>query len=150
MWYELRPASVALGWTLFGLVLFEWGLARGWFWLRLQGYVALASAFLRLFFVNLNASGIPGQLSPRVYTVLPLVLAFYYVYSRLEGNGEFEHDRRIKAQAFSSYCGTIALAALMRFELGPDWVIVAWAALALALASSPGKPSGLHSCTRAT
>jgi len=135
MWYELRPASVALGWTLFGLVLFEYGMTRGWFWLRLQGYVALGSAFLRLFFVNLNASGIPGQLSPRVYTVLPVVLAFYYVYSRLEGNGEFESDRRVKAQDFSSYCGTIALAALMRFELGPDWVIVAWSALALALAS---------------
>jgi len=135
MWYELRPASVALGWTLFGLVLFEWGLTRGWFWLRLQGYVALGSAFLRLFFVNLNASGIPGQLSPRVYTVLPVVLALYYVYSRLDGNGEFESDRRVKAQDLSSYCGTIALAALMRFELGPDWVIVAWSALALALAS---------------
>jgi len=34
-----------------------------------------------------------------------------------------------------SYFGTIALAALMRFELGLDWVIVAWAALALALAA---------------
>jgi uncharacterized membrane protein len=147
MWYELRPASVALGWTLFGLVLFEYGMTRGWFWLRLQGYVALGSAFLRLFFVNLNASGIPGQLSPRVYTALPVVLAFYYVYSRLEGNGEFEHDRRVKAQDFSSYCGTIALAALMRFELGPDWVIVAWAALALALASiayRAKRPAFLH------
>jgi len=147
MWYELRPASVALGWTLFGLVLFEYGLTRGWFWLRLEGYVALGSAFLRLFFVNLNASGMPGQLSPRVYTVLPVVLALYYVYARLEGNGEFEHDRRVKAQEFSSYCGTIALAALMRFELGPDWVIVAWSALALALASIAHKakrPVFLH------
>ena len=147
MWYELRPASVALGWTLFGLVLFEYGMTRGWFWLRLEGYVALGSAFLRLFFVNLNASGNPGQLSPRVYTVLPVVLAFYYVYSRLEGNGEFEHDRRVKAQDFSSYGGTIALAALMRFELGPDWVVVAWSALALALAAVAYKakrPAFLH------
>ena len=147
MWYELRPASVALGWTLFGLVLFEYGLTRGWFWLRLQGYVALGSAFLRLFFVNLNASGIPGQLSPRVYTVFPVALAFYYVYARLEGNGDFASDRRVKAQDFSSYCGTIALAALMRFELGPDWVIVAWSALALALASIAYKakrPAFLH------
>jgi len=135
MWYELRPASVALGWTLFGLVLFEFGMTRGWFWLRLQGYVALASAFLRLFFVNLNASGNPGQLSPRVYTVFPIVLAFYYVYMRLEGNAEFRSDRRLRAQHLSSYLGTIALAALMRFELGPDWVIVAWAALTLALAA---------------
>jgi len=135
MWYELRPASVALGWTLFGLILFEYGMTRGWFWLRLEGYVALASAFLRLFFVNLNASGSPGQLSPRVYTVFPIVLAFYYVYERLDGNGEFASDRRVKAQDLSGYFGTIALAALARFELGPDWVIVAWAALTLALAA---------------
>jgi hypothetical protein len=137
MWYELRPASVALGWTLFGLVLFEWGQARGWFWLRLQGYVAFASAFLRLFFVNLNASGQPGELSSRVYTVVPLALAFYYVYERLEGKSaqEVETDRRIKAASVLSYFGTIALAALMRFELGLDWVVVAWAALALALAA---------------
>jgi len=137
MWYELRPASVALGWTLFGLVLFEWGQARGWFWLRLQGYVAFASAFLRLFFVNLNASGKPGELSPRVYTVLPLVLAFYYVYARLEGSSgeELQRDRRIEAPNLLSYLGTIALAALIRFELGLDWVIVAWAALALGLAA---------------
>ncbi|SPE30615.1 conserved membrane hypothetical protein [Acidobacteriia bacterium SbA2] len=135
VWYELRPASVALGWTLFGLVLFEYGITRGWFWLRLEGYVALASAFLRLFFVNLNASGSPGELSPRVYTVFPIVLAFYYVYARLDGNGEFASDRRVKAQDLSGYFGTIALAALARFELGPDWVIVAWAALTLALAA---------------
>jgi uncharacterized membrane protein len=137
MWYELRPASVAVGWTLFGLVLFEWGEARGWFWLRLQAYVAFASAFLRLFFVNLNASGKPGELSPRVYTVLPLVLAFYYVYARLEGKSgqEFESDRRLEAPDLLSYLGAIALAALIRFELGSDWVIVAWAALALALAA---------------
>jgi hypothetical protein len=137
MWYELRPASVALGWTLFGLVLFEWGRGRGWFSLRLQGYVALASAFLRLFFVNLNASGKPGELSPRVYTVVPLAVVFYYVYARLEGNSsrDLQADRGIKAPAVLSYFGTIALAALMRFELGLDWVVVAWAALALALAA---------------
>ena len=135
MWYELRPASVALGWTLFGVVLFEWGLNRGWFWLRLQGYVALGSAFLRLFFVNLNASANPGQLSPRVYTVLPVALALYYVYARLEENGKLQSDRRVRAAELSSYFGTVGLAALMRFELGLDWVIVAWSALALALAA---------------
>jgi hypothetical protein len=137
MWYELRPASVALGWTLLGLVLFEWGQARGWFSLRLQGYVAFASAFLRMFFVNLNASGKPGELSPRVYTLVPLALAFYYVYARLEGSGseELQSDRLVEAPNLLSYLGTITLAALIRFELGLDWVVVAWAALALALAA---------------
>ena len=149
MWYELRPAGVALGWALLGLLLFEWGQARASFSLRLQGYVVLTSAFLRLFFVNLNASGNPGELSPRVYTVVPLVLAFYYVYARLEGATAqvFERDRRCRAPAVSSYFGTIALAALMRFELGLDWVIVAWATLVLALVAvawKTARPLFLH------
>jgi hypothetical protein len=46
-----------------------------------------------------------------------------------------DSDRHIKAQTALSYFGTITLAALMRFELGLDWVVVAWAALALALAA---------------
>jgi hypothetical protein len=149
MWYELRPASVALGWTLLGLVLFEWGQARGWFSLRLQAYVAFASAFLRMFFVNLNASGKPGELSPRVYTLVPLALALYYVYARLEAQGgqKLESDRRVEAPNLLSYLGTITLAALIRFELGLDWVVVAWAALALALAAFAWKakrPVFLH------
>jgi hypothetical protein len=149
MWYELRPAGVALGWALLGLALVEWGGARASFSLRLQGYAALASAFLRLFFVNLNAATSPGELSPRVYTVFPLVLAFYYLYARLESAGgqEFERDRRLRAPAVSSYLGTIALAGLMRFELGLDWVIVAWAALVLALVAvawKSARPLFLH------
>src|SRR5205807_5204312 len=35
-WYELRPVTVALGWTLLGLVLLEVGLARRSEPLRLQ------------------------------------------------------------------------------------------------------------------
>jgi uncharacterized membrane protein len=64
-----------------------------------------------------------------------VALAFYYVYARLEGSSgqELERDRRLKASTLLSYFGVIAFAALMRFELGLDWVVVAWAALALAL-----------------
>ena len=28
LWYELQPLSVAVGWAVFGLVLFEYGLWR--------------------------------------------------------------------------------------------------------------------------
>ncbi len=56
-WYELRPVSVAVAWMVGGLVLLELGLVRKSLSLRGQAYVALISAFMRIFFVNLNASG---------------------------------------------------------------------------------------------
>lgn len=135
MWYELRPASVVLGWALLGVILFESGFARHSASLRFQGYVAMAASFARIFFVNLNAAGEYGEISPRVFTTAPLALAFYYLYGRLEGTPEkaFETDRRFRAKELHCYFGTIALAALVRFEMPPDWVAAAWAVLVVAL-----------------
>ena len=134
-WYELRPVGVALGWTLLGLVLLQIGLQRRSQHLRLQAHVAFAASFLRLFFVNLGAEGAVSGISPRVYTTAPLALAFYYAYSRLarKSADSCAVERRIKAAECHSFLGTLTLVALMRFELGPDWVVVAWAAMALLL-----------------
>ena len=52
MWYELLPVSVAVGWAVLGLVLFEIGIVRKGFYLRQQGYVLLAASFARIFFVT--------------------------------------------------------------------------------------------------
>ena len=135
LWYELRPVSVALGWALFGLVLLELGLARQATQLRLQAYAALAAAFLRIFFVNLNAAGMPGQISPRFYTVVPLAVAFYYVYGRLAGRTDsfLNLERRLKVAAVHAWFGMASVAALMRFELERELVVMAWAGLVVAL-----------------
>jgi len=135
IWYELRSTGVALGWCILGLILFELGLERGSTHLRLQGYLALAGAFLRIFYVNLNAEGIAGQLSPRFYTIIPLAVAFYYVYWQLESRREslLQPDRRLRAPQIFSYLGTLTLVALIRFEADLDWVVAAWAALVLLL-----------------
>lgn len=77
-WYELRPVSVADAWMVAGLVLLELGLEWKKLSLRLQAYAFLAAAFLRIFFVNLNAAGNPGEISPRFYTIVPLALSFFY------------------------------------------------------------------------
>ena len=66
-WYELRPASVALGWALLALALFEIGMKWRWRPLRLQAYLAFAAVFLRILFVNLNAAG-ARERSVRVFT----------------------------------------------------------------------------------
>ena len=134
-WYELRPVGVAVAWMVGGLILLEAGLSRKSLQLRLQGYAAFAASFLRIWFVNLNASGSPGEISPRFYTLVPLTLAFFDAYWRLHEAGDHlrELERKYRAADFCCWLGTITLAALMRFELPADWVATAWAALALAL-----------------
>jgi len=109
------------------------GLWRKSLNLRLQGYVALSSAFLRIFFVNLNADGLPGEISPRFYTVVPIMLAFYLAYRRLDGFELDDPEKRLRVGAVFCWLGTITIGSLMRFEVEADWVATAWAALAFAL-----------------
>jgi uncharacterized membrane protein len=139
-WYELRSVSVADTWLVGGLVLLELGLTQKKLSLRLQGYVAFASSFLRIFFVNLNAAGNPGEISPRFYTVVPLTLGFFYAYWRLQESSQipseqtlFESERKFRVADICCWLGTLTFASLMRFELDADWVAGAWAALAVAL-----------------
>ncbi len=134
-WHELRPVSVAVAWTLLGLVLFEVGRARRLPQLRLQAYLAFGFSFLRLFFVNFNAAGLPGELSPRFYTTVPLALAFFYVYGVLDTSSDaaLERDRRWKAAGILCFLGTFTVAGWARFELDADWVVAAWAAMIWAL-----------------
>ena len=134
-WYELRPVGVADAWMAGGLILLELGLAWKRPSLRVQGYLALVSAFLRIFFVNLNAAGGPGEISPRFYTVVPLALGFFYAYWRLHASGETVAplERKLRVAEVCCWLGTISFVALVRFELEPDWVAAAWAALVFAL-----------------
>jgi uncharacterized membrane protein len=134
-WYELRPVSVADAWLAGGLVLLELGLARKKLSLRLQAYAAFSASFLRIFFVNLNAAGSPGEISPRFYTVLPLTLGFFYSYWRLHESNQdlLESERRFRVADVCCWLGTISFVALIRFELDADWVAAAWASLAFVL-----------------
>jgi Predicted membrane protein (DUF2339) len=134
-WYELQPIGVADAWVVGGLVLLEFGLTRKNVSWRLQAYVALAASFLRIFIVNLNAAGTPGEISPRFYTVVPIALAFSYAYWRLNDarEGLLRAEQKFHAGDVCCWLGTITVGSLMRFELEADWVAAAWAALAFAL-----------------
>ena len=134
-WYELRPVGVADAWLLGALILFEIGVAWNKYSLRMQSYLALLASFLRILFVNLNADGSPGEISPRFYTVLPLALGFFYTYWRLhELNPKLTDDeRRFRASDVCCWLGTVTVAALMRFELPGDWVAASWAGLVFVL-----------------
>jgi uncharacterized membrane protein len=86
-------------------------------------------------FVNLNASGNPGEISPRFYTVMPLALAFFFAYWRLHDSADelTEIERKFWVTDLCCWLGVLAVGSLMRFELEADWVAAGWAALALVL-----------------
>ncbi|HEX9456886.1 MAG TPA: hypothetical protein VF935_04580, partial [Candidatus Acidoferrum sp.] len=136
LWYELQsqPTSIAVAWGAFGLVLFEYGLLRKITQFRYQAYVALVAAFTRIFFANLTA-GEPGEFwGPRMYTILPLVLIFFFVYAQLPQKEEDTgRDRRWHFDVLLAYLGTASVVALFYFQFPIEWVITSWAAVVFAL-----------------
>ena len=130
-WYELEPIAVAVAWAVFALILFELGHGLRRSYLRHQAYALLAATFIRIFFANLNVSS-AHLISPRMYTVLPVIAAFVWVYYRVTADPtENRFDQR--AASLSAWCATIAATSLLYFEVRAPWVAIAWAVLALLL-----------------
>jgi len=125
LWHELEPVGVALGLAVFGLLLFEVSEWRHIKHLRWQAFVALMAAFGRIFFVNLTATALPGEfIGPRVYTVAPIALIYFFVWARLQtGN---EPGSRWSVRDLIAYCGTISIVALLYFEVPAEWIILSW------------------------
>jgi hypothetical protein len=82
---------------------------------RFEAYALLGGAFLRVFIVNMNAAN-----GPRLYTIIPIVLAFLFAYER------------VRVDAFA-WLAMTSVVALLRLQLAADAVAIAWAALALLL-----------------
>jgi len=143
LWYELHSVSVAVGWAIFGLVLLELGVYRKSIHLRAQGYVALVSSFCRVYIANLAAGGHPGEISPRLYSTVPIAAILFYAYERMrEDAAGTDGERRFHVAEWCAWMGLATVVALVRFELAADWVVVAWAALAgvlMAAAWSTGR-----------
>jgi len=137
LWSELQPIAVAVGLAVFGLLLFEFGTWRQQRQIRLQAYVALAAAFGRIFFVNLTAATLPGELlSPRIYTVAPIALIYFFVWAQLQSNKATPEIGRWSAGDLIAYFGTGSVAALLYFQTPAEWIVVAWAILVLVLLGS--------------
>jgi hypothetical protein len=130
VWYEVSALNVAIVWMLLGLVLIEIGLQLNAGFLRWQGYTALTASFFRIFLVNLEVSGVAGQISSRVLHVLPLVAAYYYTDWRLR-RASSKNTELQQAGTLFMYMGTATLAGLLYFELQDPWVAAGWASLAL-------------------
>lgn len=134
MWGEVNPVGVALAWALFGLLLFEVGAWKHQKQLRFQAFGLLIAAFVRIFFVNLTAAALPGEaLSPRVYTIVPMVMIYFYVWSRLQRSKSDANARGWSFEDLIAYLGTGSIVALLYFEVSQDWILAAWAILTLVL-----------------
>jgi uncharacterized membrane protein len=132
VWYELRPISVAVGWGVLGLVLFEIGMVRRLSYLRQQGYVLFAASFIRIFFANLSVGGNSHLFNPRMYTVVPLIAAYFWVYERLHAEEDRSRFDRVIGSA-AAWFGTAAAVVLTYFEFNPEWVVVVWSSLVFVL-----------------
>jgi hypothetical protein len=134
LWYELETLSIAVGWAIFGLILFELGLWRKVRQFRFQAYVALAASFARIFFANLTA-GNPGEFwGPRIYTVLPIALIFYFVYAQLGTADQASRtDRGLHFDMLLAYLGTGSVVAVLYFQFANEWMVTAWAVVVFVL-----------------
>jgi hypothetical protein len=131
-WYEFVPVAVAVGWALLALALLETGILRRRDYLRHQAAALFAASFVRICFVNLNAGSTAQLVTPRLYTVLPLIAAYYWAYERLRENAPDALFDRVM-QTVACCLGTAALAAVLYFEIRPEWVVISWAALTFLL-----------------
>lgn len=134
-WYQLAPIEVSLAWGAFALVLFEIGYNSASSYLRLQAYVALVCSFAHLFYSNFNTPLAVGGFDPHILLIVFCVPIYFWVYWRLheKGDGRTGIEKRMYVEYVLASIGTASVAALARFELAPEAVVVGYAAVVLAL-----------------
>src|SRR5882762_3282484 len=131
IYYEVPVRAIALGWALFGLLLFGIGVYRKSLNWRSQAYAAFALSFLRLAYFNLDFG--PREL---LLTTLPIAFVFYYAYLRLTRLTEspasakdLTLDRRFLAAPALAYLGSATLVLFTHFYFHGGWALVVWGAL---------------------
>ena len=81
-------------------------------------------------------TGIGEVLSPRVYTVAPIALIYFFVWSQLQGKKADGQASRWSPANLIAYLGTASVVALVYFEARPEWIVMAWSLVALVLMSA--------------
>jgi hypothetical protein len=133
IWYQFPPIDVSLVWGVFGLALFMLGEWKSWSFLRIQSYVALTCSFAHIFYANFNVLSAPGAARPEVFTVIPLVAIYFFIYWELHAKKtQTALESRIRIDDLVACLGTATLAALGRFELPAESVAIGYAVLVVA------------------
>lgn len=125
LWRELTSAAIALAWGIFAMILLEAARTLPDRPLLIQSRILLLASFARIFFADLNSVASIGHFSARVVTVSLLAALYFYVALTSVESSRF--------RAILFWLGTISIVSLIRFQLSPEWVAVAWAALVVAL-----------------
>ena len=133
IWALLPSVVIAPAWAIMSLVLIEVGFALDTPALRLQGHIAAASSFGRLFFANFVGIGSVGFVSHRLLTVVPVIVSQYYQWSRQKAAGAQLREWEQRVGRMYLYAAAILGVVLMRFELGRVLTVTGWAAFALAM-----------------
>jgi hypothetical protein len=129
---EVPTPYIGLAWGGFALVLLELGLLRRWEFLRQQAYALFAACFVRMFAANLDLDHVGVASNSRLYTVLPLVAAYVWVYERIRRTETAKSLDRVVGVA-AVWCGLVAAMMLLYVQLPGEDVLPAWAAMALVL-----------------
>lgn len=134
IWHQLPPIDVSLVWGVFGLALFMVGEWKSWSFLRVQAYVALTCSFAHIFYANFNVLSAPGAARPEVFTVIPLVGIYFFIYWELHAKKAQSTalEGKIRIDDLVACLGTATLAALGRFELPAESVAIGYAVLVIA------------------
>jgi uncharacterized membrane protein len=72
-------------------------------------------------------------LSPRIYTVAPIALIYFFVWAQLQSKRAPSESDRWSPTDLIAYFGTVSVAALLYFQMQSEWIVFAWAILVLAL-----------------
>lgn len=133
LWALLPAVVIAPAWAMLALLLMEAGFALDLPSLRLQAHLAGGAAFGRLFFANFTGLGRVGMLSHRVLTVVPVLISYYYQWSRQRTERARLREWELPLGRVYLYAAAVLAVALMRFELGRVLTVTGWAAFALGL-----------------
>src|SRR5260370_13184430 len=121
-WQMLPATAVAVAWMALAAVLIGAGFASGLLAARIEGYAVAACAFARLFLANFTATGSFGIVPERLLTVVPVIVAFYYLSQRLDEetlHARLEWFEAIARRVFL-HVGTILIVVLIRFDPAPS------------------------------
>ena len=133
LWVVLNPVAVAPAWALFALLLMEVGLRADLPGVRLQGHLAAATAFGRLFYANLDDAGYSYGVSHRLLNVAVVIASHYFEWWR---QGRWTDRLRDWERALRRpylYTAAGLMAGLLYLELRPPFIAIGWAFLAVLL-----------------
>ena len=135
-WHLLPAPAVAIAWMLMAMLILAVGEWLGEPSLRLQGHALCLAVAGRLFLANYTTFGMTADISHRLLTVMPIAAAFAFLAwspPRQEGASPSSPGVEAFMRRFCLHFATLAVAVLLRFELGRVLALPAWAVLGVML-----------------